>query len=161
MQLGEVTTPNTPQLKWPNDVLLNNKKICGILLQTTGSLMKPMILGIGINVNQTAFPQELNSKATSLLLATGQPVDRASLMASVLLHLEKSIELMVTKPSILRQIYSDHLIWIGKSCRVLGVNSEVRGTLIGIDQSGALMIDTKTGITTVFAGDVSLRMADH
>ena len=88
--VAKIVSPNNPQLKWPNDILLEGRKICGILLQSCGAPVTPMVLGIGLNVNQSIFPPELSDSATSLLLATGQHVDRASMMANVLLRLEKT-----------------------------------------------------------------------
>ncbi len=158
--IADIIALHRPQLKWPNDILLNGQKVCGMLLQTVDSAMTPIILGIGINVNQVVFPEELDRFATSLLLSTGQPIDRTILMASVLLNLEKSLELMLTEPSVIRENYTNNLVWIGQSCRVVGMDEEIIGTLIGIEESGALILETSTGTRTIYAGNVSLRMAD-
>lgn len=158
--IEDVIALHRPQLKWPNDILLNGQKVCGMLLQTVGSAMTPIILGIGINVNQTVFPEELDKFATSLLLSTGQPIDRAVLMASILLNLEKNLELMLTAPSAIRKNYTDDLVWIGQSCRVFGMDEEIIGTPIGIEESGALILETSTGTRTIYAGNVSLRMVN-
>ncbi len=159
--IADVIALHRPQLKWPNDILLNGQKVCGMLLQTVDSAMTPIILGIGINVNQVVFPEELDRFATSLLLSTGQPIDRAILMASVLLNLEKNLELMLTEPSVIRENYTNNLVWIGQSCRVVAMDEEIIGTLIGIEESGALILETSTGTRTIYAGNVSLRMADN
>ncbi len=158
--IADITAPGRPQLKWPNDILLSGQKVCGMLLQTVGSDITPIILGIGINVNQTVFTEDLDELATSLLLATGQPINRASLMASVLLSLEKNLDLMLTTPSTVRKNYTNHLVWIGRNCRISGLEEEMTGTLTGIAESGALILETSTGPRTIYAGNVSLRMAD-
>ena len=156
--IADATVPVQPQLKWPNDILIQSRKVCGILLQTAGPPAAPVILGIGINVNQTIFSGELSSHATSLLLATGRFTDRAALMASVLLNLERTLGLMVAEPSTIHQIYSERMIWKGQSCRISGINDdEITGTLLGIEESGGLLLETDTGIRTIYAGNVSLR----
>ena len=83
--------PSLPlNLKWPNDILLNDKKIAGILCEYipgTG-----VIIGIGINLNQTGFPKEIEDKATSLKLETGNTVNRIDLVISLLENLGKEYE---------------------------------------------------------------------
>ncbi len=159
--IADATAPTKPQLKWPNDILLNDQKVSGMILQTTDASLTGIILGIGINVNQTVFPEELETCATSLILVTGQPTDRASLLAYVLLQIEQKLELMLVNPSYILQNYSENLAWVGHSCRVLGKNTDVAGTLVGIDESGGLVLDTEdSGTRIIFAGDVSLRMSD-
>ena len=89
----EDVTGLQPKIKWPNDILLNGKKVTGILteLQADPDVIKAIILGIGINVNQDAtdFPPELETIATSLKMALGDSVNRAQLIATILGHLEK------------------------------------------------------------------------
>lgn len=159
--VAKIVSPNTPQLKWPNDIFLDGRKICGILLQSFGAPATPMVLGIGLNVNQSIFPPELSGSATSLLLATGQHVDRASMMANVLLHLERNLELLSTDPALVRKRYTKNLMWVGKNCLVTGANEKIVGTLVGIEESGALILETHKGLRTIYAGDVSLDMADN
>ncbi len=156
--ITEVIVLQKPKLKWPNDILLNGKKVCGMLMQTVGSALTPLILGIGINVNQTVFSEELNESAISIMLATGQQVDRAALMASVLLNLERNFELLITDPSVIRKNYTDDLAWLGKPCSVVSPSEEIFGTLMGIEESGALILETSIGTRTIYAGNVSLRM---
>ncbi len=159
--IAGAAAPNKPQFKWPNDILLNGRKLCGMLLQTVSTSTTKFILGIGINVNQTVFPEKLEQHATSLLLSTGQPVDRASLMGSVLLNLEKKLDLMQEAPSTIRKLYTENLVWIGQICTVTGMNHEAEGTLLGIADSGALLLNTSDGTRTIYAGNVSLRVADR
>ncbi len=153
--------PHALQFKWPNDILLNDQKISGILLQVMSPPTDQIILGIGVNVNQTDFPKDLESLATSILLSTGQQMDRASLMASVLLHLEKTLDLLRHSPWMIRQLYTEKLVWIGQNCTIDGMNHPVEGILTGIDDSGALTIHTTSGPQIIYAGNLSLRVADH
>ncbi len=159
--IAKTVPPNNPQLKWPNDILLEGRKVCGILLQSLGAQVNPIVLGIGLNVNQSTFPPELSDSATSLLLVTGQHVDRASMMASVLLHLEKTLGLLSTDPALVRKRYTKNLMGVGDNCQITGVNEKIIGTLIGIEESGALILETSKGLRTIYAGDVSLDMADN
>lgn len=159
--VAKTVSPNNPLLKWPNDVLLEGRKFCGILLQSFGAPVTPMVLGIGLNVNQSIFPPELSGSATSLLLATGQHVDRASMMANVLLRLEKTLELLSKNPALIRKRYTKNLMGVGKNCQITGLKEKIIGTLIGIEDSGALILETSQGLRTIYAGDVSLHMADN
>ncbi len=159
--VARIVSPNNPQLKWPNDILLEGRKVCGILLQSLGAPVTPMVLGIGLNVNQSIFPPELSDSATSLLLATGQHVDRASMMANVLLHLEKNLGLLSTDPALVRKRYTKNLVGVGDNCEITTVNEKIIGTLMGIEESGALILETSKGLRTIYAGDVSLHMADN
>ena len=88
-----------PDIKWPNDILVKGKKVTGILteLQADPDRVKAVILGIGMNVNQdeTDFPEELHGIATSLKMLTGQPIDRAQLIAKTLGFLEIYTDLYV------------------------------------------------------------------
>ncbi|MFQ5571689.1 MAG: biotin--[acetyl-CoA-carboxylase] ligase, partial [Rhodothermales bacterium] len=81
-----LTAPLSTTIKWPNDVLLEGTKCCGMLLESTldETGTATVILGIGLNVNQSAFPETLESKATSLLLQTGRHTPRPPLLADLL-----------------------------------------------------------------------------
>ncbi len=159
--VAEHIPPFSPEFKWPNDILINGLKISGMLMQAVNAPMNHIILGIGINVNQVQFPDEIEQCATSLILCTGQRVDRAYLMASVLVHLENILELMLISPSTIRQLYSERLIWIGQPCKIHGINQQTEGLLTGIDKSGALLLQTDTGTKKFYAGNVSLRMVNN
>ena len=159
--ISDTVSPNKLQFKWPNDVVLNDRKICGMLLQTANQAITKVVLGIGLNVNQSKFPDDLEKYATSLLLSTGQPIDRAPLMASVLLNLEKRIDQLLNQASAIRKLYMERLIWLGENCSVTGLNQDVNGILLGIAESGALLLETNIGIKKIYAGNVSLRVADN
>jgi len=156
-----VVAPHSLQFKWPNDILLNDQKIAGMLLQAVSPPMEQIILGIGINVNQMNFHQDIESYATSILLSTGQQIDRASLMASILLNLEKILDMLHRCPRTIRQLYTEKLVWIGQNCTIDGMNQSVEGILTGIQESGALILHTNSGPQVIYAGNLSLRVADH
>ncbi len=87
--LNEELGINT-RLKWPNDILLNQKKICGILTETqfSGNKLEQVVVGIGLNVNQLNFPGELKSKATSLRKECGKELSRETLLAAIVQRIE-------------------------------------------------------------------------
>ena len=83
-------------IKWPNDIVMNKKKVCGILTEMSTEIdyINYVVIGVGINVNQKVFDEELKEKATSLMIETGAPVKRSALIAAVMKHFEKNYALL-------------------------------------------------------------------
>lgn len=154
----------TPAIKWPNDVLVAGKKVCGILaeMQTEAGALRSLVLGIGVNVNAplTAFPPELHDKASSLLLVGGRVVDRAAFTAALLTHLEKLYILWIEKGfSVLRPAWEHHAAeLIGKQISVAAPEGTIAGTVLGLDSDGALLVRGSNDETPrrVLAGDVTV-----
>ena len=92
--------PN-PDLKWPNDLLLNDKKFCGILTEMNAepTRVRHLVVGVGINVNQKDFPADLRDRATSLQLATGTEWSRVELAAALLKSLDREYRALHDGPS--------------------------------------------------------------
>ncbi len=160
--------PHPPRIKWPNDVLVDGRKCCGMLLETAmrGASPQPhanthVVLGIGLNVNQTAFPEGVD--ATSLRLETGQPVPRGLLWARIMQHLEARYDALhvPAQRADLRSAYADRMLYRGQSItvRAPGTDRTRTGTVIGINETGALVLDTPTGRTAFHAGEVTTRSA--
>lgn len=154
----------TPAIKWPNDVLIDGKKVCGILaeMQTEGKELRSVVLGIGVNINAplSAFPPELHDKASSLLLAGGKAVDRAAFAAALLTHLEKLYVLWIEQgfPA-LRSAWEHHASGLlGKKISVAALEGIVSGIVLGLDTDGALLLhEEQTGTQRrVLAGDVTV-----
>lgn len=150
----------SPTCKWPNDVLIGHKKVCGMLLESisgSGGIEK-VILGIGINVNQTDFPEGLLHKATSLRNECGRKIDRATLLASILEELENRYEQLSHFPS--AQLLNDwkmKALLFGKKITVLESEFSYTATAVDVAEDGALIIRTDDGEKKkIFAGDVSL-----
>ena len=154
-------------LKWPNDLLLDERKVGGILCES--SLTSPdnpvVVIGIGLNVNvlRESFPDELRPIATSLFESTHRLVDRNRLLAQLLLELEQSLdELRAHGPSRLRQAYQHRCTTLGRHVRViLGADEELLGTAVAITANGALQVrpfadatGTDKPLIDVRAGDV-------
>ena len=133
-------------LRWPNDVMLNHRKLAGILVQTQSGAL---IAGIGINVNQIAFPDDLNGVATSLRIETGLEIPMDSVLDRVLA--ESLRYTGKTKPEILRLFDERSTYARGKAVEVDG---RYKGVTAGLDPNGFLTVRTATGIETVLAGGV-------
>lgn len=149
-------------IKWPNDVVLEKKKICGILTEMSvqAEYVDYVVIGVGINVNQEHFPEELEDKATSLRIQAGKKFRRAEIAAAVLEEFEKNYEtfLKTCDLSGLQEAYGRHLLNRDQEVRILEKEGEWRGTARGINRSGELLVELPDGkIRTVFAGEVSVR----
>jgi BirA family biotin operon repressor/biotin-[acetyl-CoA-carboxylase] ligase len=149
----------SPDLKWPNDVLLGDKKFCGILteMNAEATRVRYVVIGIGLNVNQKKFPEELRDTATSLLLDSGSEWSRVELVAALLKSLHHEYRDLLEKPnareSILRQ-FAEHSSYVrGRKVRV-EENGGFEGTTEGLDPHGFLKVRTASGLRTVLSGTV-------
>ena len=146
------------RIKWPNDLVLGDKKICGIL---TEALLesKRLIVGVGINTNQESIPQELKDSATSILLETDDCVDHDSLLDSILFNFEKLLDRLSESGDMtdLKSEYEGALVSLDKEVTVLDPTGEFNGTCKGIDNKGQLIVSHEGQDTYVYAGEVSVR----
>lgn len=158
--IEEVCSVKT-KIKWPNDIILNSKKVCGILTEMSSEIdvVNYIVIGIGINVNCTEFPDDLKEKATSLQLELEKPVDRKKLLASLLNNLEIYYKEYEEKGfESLRPLILENSITIGKEVRVIYTDREIRGQAIAIDKEGKLVIKTEKGEEiALLSGEVSVR----
>lgn len=154
-------SPHQSVIEWPNDIFLEDQKTCGILLES--SLTPPkgdtvVVLGVGLNVNQTNFPDPLADAATSLRLTTGRPVPRAELLARLLTALEHRYDaIQEGREATVRNAFEERLSSLHEQITLHVPNTDrtVSGTVEGITDTGALRLHTATGTTTVHAGDVT------
>ena len=151
-------------IKWPNDIVINNRKVCGILTEMSADNdgIHYVVIGIGINVNTREFPEEIREIATSLWLEQKKAgIDRASLVAAILGKLELYFEqfLEAEDLSFLLEEYNKKLVNFGKEVKVLGCDGqeENSGTAKGINKEGALLVETEEGLLEVRSGEVSVR----
>ena len=152
----------SPLIKWPNDLVLNGKKICGILTEMSTELMEIqyVITGIGINVNQREFPPEIRDTATSLSLEAGRSFRRSSLIAAILKAFEKDYAafLKTGDLSLLLEEYNACLVNRGKEVCILDPSGEYRAVAEGIDESGSLLVTLPDGTRReIISGEVSVR----
>jgi BirA family transcriptional regulator, biotin operon repressor / biotin---[acetyl-CoA-carboxylase] ligase len=146
------------QLKWPNDILVGGRKVGGILAELVAATNDPtVIVGIGLNANQTSFPCDLRHPATSLHRETGHPVDRAPVVAAIIHNMVRDSEVSETDLQARLDEYRHRLSGIGARVRLTrNLDQEaVDGVLLGVDASGALQLATDCGIRTFSAGDVT------
>ena len=147
-------------LKWPNDVLISGKKVCGILteMNAEATRVRYVVVGIGINVNQLEFPKEIEHEATSLRMQTGSEWSRVELAAALLKSLDQEYRLLIGQPdarqSILRR-FSDQSSWVrGKQVRIEEIGGEIEGVTEGLDEHGFLQVRTAQGLQTILSGAV-------
>jgi BirA family transcriptional regulator, biotin operon repressor / biotin---[acetyl-CoA-carboxylase] ligase len=157
----EVAPQLKPDLKWPNDVLLNRKKFCGILteMNAEATRVRHMVVGLGINVNQVRFPPELREIATSLRIETGTEWSRVELCGALLKSLDREYRAMVqdggTAEAILRR-FAEHSS-SARGCKVrIEENGGIEGVTEGLDGRGFLQVRTAGGLRTVVSGTVVL-----
>lgn len=150
------------QIKWPNDIIIDGKKICGILTEMSSELdfIHYVVTGMGINVNMEEFPDELKDKATSLRLEAGRPFARSAIIARVMESLEPYYEQFVRDEDLsgLLEPYHSRLANLGREVAVLAPGHEYQGTALGINEKGELLVKTGDGtVKQVVSGEVSVR----
>ena len=150
------------QIKWPNDIVLNGKKIVGILTEMDAEMnrISNVIIGVGINVNVEAFPEEIADRATSLQIEAGAEIQRNLLVAEVMKQFERDYEsFLETKDlSWMREAYNDRLVNRGKEVMVHGEKEPYRALALGINDAGELCVRLNDGREeTIYAGEVSVR----
>ena len=147
-------------IKWPNDVVIGGKKICGILTEMSAEIERVsyIICGIGINVNIEEFPEELREKAASLYTVTGEKHNRTEIIRSVMEEFEPLYDEYLKKR--LKNIvpeYKSVCVNIGKRVSILYGEHQTTGTAVDINENGHLVVDTDEGEITVSSGEVSVR----
>lgn len=161
--VDSVVAPLASRIKWPNDILIEDRKCCGMLLESALTLTGEavVILGIGLNVNQDQFSGELDGGATSLLLETGRQTARAPLLAGLLRRLEVHYAQVHQDPEATRAAYAARMEGLGNARRIHPdcTSQSLEGTVIGISETGALRLVTDQGERLITAGRVSFPAA--
>jgi BirA family biotin operon repressor/biotin-[acetyl-CoA-carboxylase] ligase len=158
----EIDSRVVPDLKWPNDVLIEGKKFSGILTEMNAEVtrVRHVVVGIGINVNQSSFPADLQTIATSLRLATGTEWSRVELCTALLKSLDREYRSLVQDPeaakSILRRFQERSSSVRGRQVEV-EESARLEGMTDGLDDHGFLKVRTAQGARTVLSGTVRLR----
>lgn len=150
------------QIKWPNDVIISNKKVCGILteMNLNGCQIEDVIIGVGINVNRMTFSEELEDKATSLRLEFKEEVEREVLLSQILCEFAEQYETFVEIQdlSFVKEAYNKMLVNQNREVMVLEPSREYQAQALGINEIGKLLVKKEDGsIDTVYAGEVSVR----
>lgn len=143
-----------PQLKWPNDVMVDRRKLAGILAEgmAVGTATQAVVIGVGLNVLPSAYPPEVAARATSLEAELGRAVDRGQVLAEVLAGLCDSLATLERSPGDILQA------WRTASPSASGTRVEWdggSGMTAGVDDSGALLVRTSSGIERIIAGELT------
>jgi BirA family biotin operon repressor/biotin-[acetyl-CoA-carboxylase] ligase len=156
--IRQIDTGINVDLKWPNDVLIDGEKLCGILteMNAEATRVRYIVVGIGINVNQSSFPKEL--AATSLRVVTGRECSRVELASALLKSLDREYRGLIENPaaqsSILRR-FAENSSWVrGKNVRIEENGASFECTTDGLDDRGFLQVRTSRGVQTVLSGTV-------
>lgn len=162
VQAIEEVTGLSPEIKWPNDVLLNGKKITGILteMQADADRIASIIMGIGINVNQSKedYPPELQDKATSLAIEKGQKISRAELIQALLLKLETLYKIYIEKGfHPIKLLWESYAVSIGKYITARTLTGTIAGKAIGITDEGVLLLEDGEGkLHHIYSADIEI-----
>ena len=150
------------RIKWPNDIVINGKKIVGILTEMSANpdAVNYVVIGIGINVHTNSFDASIAATASSIDRETGKYIQRSELVALVSCYLQEYYEIFLKTGDLTGLIdeYDQMLVNIGREVRIIDPGRERTGIARGIDTQGELLVEREDGtIETVFSGEVSVR----
>lgn len=150
------------QIKWPNDVVIDGKKICGVLTEMSvdAGKIRYVVIGVGINVNNRHFPDALRATATSLYLENGKEEDRRRILQEVLSVFERNYQMFLKREDMrdLLERYQQLLVNRDREVKVMDGRGVIEGTARGINEQGELLVEQKDGkILQIYAGEVSVR----
>lgn len=157
--IREIDPGLKPDLKWSNDVLLDGRKVCGILIEMNAEAtgVRYIVTGIGVNVNQASFPAEIRDLAISLRQATGSEWSRVELAAALLKSLDREYRDLLEKPNarelILRR-FAEHSSYVRGRKIWIEEHAGFEGVTEGLDARGFLQVRTEQGLRTVLSGTV-------
>ena len=153
-----------PEIKWPNDILFDGRKLVGILTEMTGEMGKIyyIVVGIGINVNisREDFPEELRDIAAGLCEMTGDELSRVQIFRAVLEEFDKIyLEVKANGFGEVFRLWRKHNVTLGKNIRVISTmdGNSFMGKAVDLNEDGALVVETPEGLKAVYSGDVSIR----
>ena len=151
-----------PQIKWPNDIVVNDRKVCGILteMQLEAAAIKCVIVGVGINVNQMTFEEDGLTYASSLQKETGLCKDRKELLERVIDRFMAWYKVFCEQGTLqpMKAAYEARLANLDREVRVLDPKGEYTGTALGINEHGELVVRMEDGsLEVIYAGEVSVR----
>lgn len=149
------------KIKWPNDIVVNGKKVCGILTEMSAQrdYINHLVIGIGINVHTTKFPDEFAEIATSLFLESKKRIKRSQLIEEIWKNFELYYDIFLQTQDFrtLKQEYNMYLVNRNEKVKVLDGKDSFEGKAMGITDKGELIVDTWEARRLVFSGEVSVR----
>jgi BirA family biotin operon repressor/biotin-[acetyl-CoA-carboxylase] ligase len=146
------------ELKWPNDILIHNKKVSGILIESLskGEKIERVVVGIGLNVNQTNFQGSFNVPPTSLKNETNINIEREMLLAEMLNVFEETLDHVISDPNWILKEWRQRCMMIGEKISVTDSEKVKYGIFDDIDEDGFLLLRTNKKIEKIYSGDVSI-----
>jgi BirA family biotin operon repressor/biotin-[acetyl-CoA-carboxylase] ligase len=144
------------EIKWPNDILVNGKKVCGVLTEIDAEMdrIHYSIIGIGMNVNNE-LSYDLKEKATTVRMEKNQIINRKNLLCSILTHFDSLyLRLSQGKFSFIKEKWISSSTMIGREIMIHGEKGTFRGKVCGVDDHGCLLVSDKDGVKQVIAGDI-------
>lgn len=148
-------------IKWPNDIVMSGKKVCGILTEMSAQFdyVNHVVVGIGINVQNRSFPKDIAAVSTSLFLETKQHFNRASLVERIWEEFEHYYEIFLQTEDLSNLVkeYNAHLVNLHQAVKVLDLKEPFEGKAMGITPKGELIVDTWESRRLVSTGEVSVR----
>ncbi|MBW1990800.1 MAG: biotin--[acetyl-CoA-carboxylase] ligase [Deltaproteobacteria bacterium] len=149
----------TPDIKWPNDLLLDGKKVAGVLteMETESDRIRYLVVGWGLNVNNAGFPPDLADIATSLRLAAGRTFSRVAILRAWLEEFEALYERFLARdfPAILRE-WREHNVTLGQEVQVRQGDRLICGRAVEVDEEGALLVEQPAGrLIRVVSGEIT------
>jgi len=147
------------ELKWPNDILIEGKKLCGILCESVSQSNKisKIVVGIGINVNQGAFPNKYAIMPTSIKKELKKPVLRERLLSEVLNNFEIILNILADNPKQILDDWRGRCKMIGEKIKIVNKTNEEYGIFEDINRDGHLILKQGDKTVNISFGDVSLR----
>jgi len=145
------------KVKWPNDMVVNGKKLAGILMETSfsGGVLEKVVLGVGLNVNCESFPDEIKDIATSIFIETGQKHVREQILASFMSSLENSFDHFRTKQIDIVKLWSSYSAFLDKKISIHKDGVKTEYIEKGIDATGCLQaLDEQGSLKTIITGDI-------
>jgi BirA family biotin operon repressor/biotin-[acetyl-CoA-carboxylase] ligase len=146
-------------LKWPNDVYLDGKKLAGILIELAGSDRRRLVIGVGLNVNNSVHnaPLEVRDRATSLIdnqPAPGTMIDRTAVLIACLSEIERHLSRFENEDAQLRDDWRSRSLLTGRAVTLATPKQEIRGVCEGLADDGALLLRTAAGLEACYGGVV-------
>ena len=143
--------PGSVSIKWPNDVLINGKKCAGILMEAT---QEAVLIGIGLNINESDFPEEIADIASSMMMESGQRFSRESVFS----RLCKAMDHWMQKPlENVLDAYREAVAGLGEHVTLVYGETEVSGRMIDIHTDGGLVLQSDEERNVYYAGDVTIK----
>ena len=140
------------KIKWPNDVFINDKKVCGILLE--GQILEYLVIGVGLNVNQKIFPDDLRRPATSLSLEMNKSFDIKEIEKELFSNIVNDYLSLNEKPFL--EYFRNHNYLLNKRVRVLINDEPFIGEVVGIDDNFYLQIKTRDMLIHIDSGEIEI-----